>query len=257
MYILPTIHLMKHEDYPLPRPVIKAMESSRIFWLEADPAARRTQEYQQRVVLLGMLPQDTTLSQVLPAELSGSFRKQVQAIGLQPTQFERFRPWLAGMSLAMVRVGQAGFDWNVALDSHVQEFALIHQKELRFLESPQTQLNLMSKLSREQEIDLFQQSLANVTRFEQQSRNLLEAWRLGDMEAMRKETLDGLKDAAAFSHIVLDQRSQAWSIQLIAHLKVSDTPSMVVVPGSHLGGPYGLNNAIQQAGYAVRAVPVE
>jgi hypothetical protein len=97
------------------------------------------------------------------------------------------------------------------------------------------------------EDDFLQQNIEEFSDFENLLKSLIEAWRLGDTEALNRLAVEPMKKDPRTMNAMLNDRNKNW-IPIIEEMFLDDNKELVMVGAAHIVGEVGLINLLLKKG---------
>lgn len=255
LYLAGSIHLLRKDDYPLPAAYEEAYQDSEAVVLEIVGADQNAPGTQRVMMEKGMLPEGTRLRDVISGEHHAALQRHVAENGLPPDLFDRMRPWLAAMTLAVLEYGKLGASPEYGMDKHFERRAQKDGKPASGLETIEQQLGLLAGLDEKEARQMLEQTLDELDDLEDSGRRLMDAWRAGDSKRLEKLIL---KDADRYPGVMeklLFERNARWMEPLAGFLD-GDRTVMVIVGAGHLVGEKGLVRLLEAKGFDVEQLGI-
>jgi uncharacterized protein YbaP (TraB family) len=250
VYLLGSIHFCKGDFYPLAKPVEEAYQRSGVVIFEADPGKLESIEVQTRLLTGGMLPAEESLSQHVSKQTYAALQAKLQSAFGQGTMFDRFRPWLAAVSLSVIEIQKLGFDPQQGIDKHFYEKAKADGKQIVPLETVEFQLGLFTALSKEDQELFLKSTLEDINRFPEIFGDVIQSWKTGDAKKLEALLLKITKEYPALFKKFVTDRNRAWLPQ-VEKLVQEGKPAFVVVGMGHLVGEGSLVDLLRKKGLKV------
>ena len=255
VYLFGTIHVGAKKLYPLGAAVEIAFAGSKVLALEADPDDQASLMDAMRS---GMYRPPDELSKHISPALYAKLQAALPKIGL-PIEYARaMKPYLLGMTIAMMEVQREGYDAQLGLDVHFATLARQEGKQIVELESFAEQIALFNDMPAEVQEAVLQTSLDSIDdgSFRKDLDALVTAWSQGNAEGIldsTKREMDDLPDvtAKALYERIYDERNARMAKKIEGFLGDGRTV-FVAVGAGHLVGPAGLPDLLRAKGYAVR-----
>jgi len=250
IYLMGSVHLLKKEDYPLPEPLEKAFADSQKLVEEVNLDELDDPATQQMILAKGLNKDNKTLRQVLSADTYELARKQMETMGLELKEFERFKPWLLDLTLTALSLEKLGFEPRYGIDKYFFDKAKQERKEILSLETVEYQLSRFDGMSAKMQEALLLQSLKEIDTLGKEFAEILRAWRGGDTEVLESTLLENFKEfPEVYSQLVVE-RNGNWMPRIESFLQQKDN-YLVVVGAGHLLGKEGLLALLKTKGYSV------
>jgi uncharacterized protein YbaP (TraB family) len=252
-YLYGTLHLGSLAT-AMPGPTVReALRQSDLLALELDML---DPDIQQRLThsLQAAVP-----ASPLPAALASRLRAQVSAACLAPAAVQDVPPLLQLTSLEALAARRAGLDPAFGVDAMLAATAHAEGKPVLSLETPESQVALLTDFSADEERELMAQGLADLE--SGRTRALLERtaaiWgesQLGELERY-PQWCECLRDEHERRYMarLLDERNQAMA-QSIARLHDEGRTLFVAVGSLHMIGPLGLPELLRGQGFELERI---
>ncbi len=246
VYLLGAIHLMRPEAYPLPDAIEKAYAETDALVLEMDLA--QAQSEAGRVMARGLYADGSGLCDHV-ADTTCALVEQQAGAALAPA-IGRMKPWLAGMTLSVAALQQAGYRPELGLDAHFHARALADGRPRFGLETMDEQIGFLDGLAPAEQEQMLYLSLREAARTVAQVDTLAALWQRGDADALLGLAGADLEALPQFRERLLAGRNRAWVPQIEALVAEGRTP-FVVVGALHLLGSDGVLALLERRGYRV------
>jgi uncharacterized protein YbaP (TraB family) len=250
VYLVGSLHLLTRDYYPLAPALDAAFKDSDLLVEEADLGEMLAPQAQMTVVVRGMLPSNQTLDQVVSPATYALAVKRISALGVPLEPLRRFKPWMIALTILGFEWQRAGFDPDLGLDKHFYDRARAEGKTVQGLETADFQISLFDAMTNAQQDRLLAESLKDSEAEMANVRQLADAWRVGDLQAVERLVLRDLSDDQDLYQRLLVDRNRAW-LPKIEALFARRTRAFAVVGAAHLIGPDGLLAMLRARGYAI------
>lgn len=171
------------------------------------------------------------------------------AAALQP-----MRPWLAALTLTVAPLVQAGMDPAQGVDKQLKARMLAAGKPVDGLETSEKQIRMLADLPESMQLDFLRQSFKEVADGPDKLRELIDAWRNGDTDAIaRIEDTDLRKESPMLYRRLIVERNQAWAKEIAGRLKQPGV-TFIAVGAGHLAGPDSVQAQLRKQGVAVTRI---
>ena len=250
VYLLGSVHLLKAEHYPLGQPIEQAFNESRKLILELKLDTLNPQLVQESMLVKGRLEPGQTLQKILSPTTYALLKRRAEGMGVPVQALEPFKPWVAGLTLTMLKLQQLGYDSRHGVDQYFSRKAQQQGKEILGLESFEAQINLFEQLLLPVQEAFLLQTLKDLEVMEKQFQSLLDAWMRGDAPALEEILLASFREYPDIYRRIVVDRNREWLAQLEKILGQNEKV-MVVVGAGHLVGGEGLIELLRAKGYGV------
>jgi uncharacterized protein YbaP (TraB family) len=254
VYLLGTVHLLPSDadwSYNALDDALRHSDDLTIELTDDDPAHMRP------LITHYGLDADHPLSSKLDpadqaklAQAAAAARLPGGAAALQPMQ-----PWLAALTLTMAPLMQAGLDPSEGVDKVLKGRMQAAGKPIHGLETAEQQLRLLAELPQSQQLDFLRQSFDQVSDGVDRVRQLIDAWKRGDVAAIaRIEDSDLRQDSPALYQSLVVARNRAWAEQIAQRMRQPGV-HFIAVGAGHLAGPDSLQVQLEKLGISVQRTP--
>jgi uncharacterized protein len=245
VYLLGSIRLLKPGSYPLDRRITDAYAGSSRVVFEADMREMGGKSVQKALLAQGAYRDKTLLKDHVSEKTYGLLTSKLKAAGLPESQFDTYKPWLCAVSLSGVELHRLGFDPKSGIDPHFYARAEKEGKEMIFLETALSQIKLLSKFGRQE--DLLKQTLRELEVIGLRSAEIVKAWKRGDGAKMESITGISLGEHPEVKEALFTRRHSAW-VPKIEELLKREGDSFVIVGANHLVGEGGILALLREKG---------
>ncbi|MEO9654704.1 TraB/GumN family protein [Marinomonas sp.] len=248
LYLGGTLHLLAQEDYPLPSEYEQAYQAADTIFFETDMSVLNSAQFQQKIGQI--FRSDIPLSQQLSP---GTYQKLLEYFtqkNINPMTFQYYKAALVSVSISMFELESMGFN-TTGVDNYYHQQAMLDNKKVQWLESPQSQLETLASLGDEDPDKLILYTLFDIEAMPESLGAVHSAWREGNMERLADYTLVDLKkDFRQIHQGLYVTRNQNWLPQILKMLK-DDKTEFILVGVSHMAGEDGLLKQLAQQGYQI------
>ena len=197
----------------------------------------------------GYLPGQTLHAMLSPAALK-QYSALIAEMNIDPNKLDYLRPGLAGLFLQTTYAATHGsLRLGPGVDAALVSYAKTHNKELRYLESLQSQFELMDTIGGGMEVKGFEKMLASLGKDKGEGLALFVAWTKGDLTKLVTVEDDDPRQRV----LMLDNRNNAWLPEIEAMLKEPKI-HLVTVGAAHLAGPKSVISLLCAKGWKVERV---
>jgi hypothetical protein len=248
--LLGSMHVLRPSDYPLPAAVDGLIERAELIVMEIDlddvDAAA-----QQRVILqTAMLPQGTVIADVVDERVYRLLEQNATELGIELRLLERFEPWFLAVTLLDQGLRQWGFQAERGVEQYVVGRAKSAGKEIVGLETLEFQIGIFDSLSPQSQQAMLEQTLAEIDEAETALRELVAAWRDGELESLSAELLDDFAEFPGLHEALVAQRNRSW-VPPLERMLADGRRHLVVVGALHLVGPDSVIELLRARGHDV------
>jgi uncharacterized protein len=250
VFLLGSMHVMKDNMYPLAPVIEAAYKRSTVVVFETDMKVLQSPAFALKLMGQATYPEGESLEKNLSPALYSLLASNLQASFLPMEMIDRFKPWMAAMTVLMLELQKQGFDVQNGVDKHFHTRAVADEKTLDHLESPDFQAALFTGLTDKESEEFLGQTLRDMDVWKKQLALLEKAWLTGDTQALDKLLLDSFREYPLMHKKFLIDRNRAWLAKLEQFSK-GDQDVLVVVGAGHLVGKDSVVDLLTAKGYKV------
>lgn len=253
VYLLGSFHLLKQEDYPLPKEIDAAFDDAEALVFEVDPREMTAPETMATIQKYAAYDAGKSLSTVLPKTTHDKLGNLMSLSGGSVQALEQSEPWMVSLSLLLGITNAMGFKAELGMDRHLMARAAEAGKPTAGLETIEEQMKAMDSVSHAEQAQGLQEFLDDPKQAIQQLQDMHAWWRDGDVTKLDREMRAEMARKSPESYRLLDvERNNAWLPKVEARLKESGADDTLVVVGTlHLLGDDGLVEKLRAKGYTV------
>jgi len=252
IYLGGSVHLLRSEDFPLPKEFDTTFDKSEILVLEANVGQMDSPEVIQKLMGQAMLPGDATLQTVLNTETYKLLESKCAELNIPIAALLKMKPGMAATTLSTMKLLQIGFTPQ-GVDTYYFAQASKKGKQSEFLETIDFQINLIVNIGEGYENEFVVYTLSDLDNIEKEMNALVPEWRNGASSYVDTEFSKMKKEFPSVYKIMLSDRNQAWLPIIETYLK-NKKAAFVIVGLAHLHGKDGLLALLQKKGYTVKQV---
>jgi uncharacterized protein len=250
IYLIGTLHLLKHDTEWNAEKVRKTVHESTELWLEVADFDNQA-ALAPLMAKFGVDPQHP-----LSTRLNGEQRKRLEKVAttynIPTASLEPMRPWLAALVLAVGPIMKAGYDPKAGVERVLNAQAVAEGDKIRGFETAEEQIHLLADLSDAEQVAFLMSMLDDLEKGFDLLDQLAKAWIDGDTDTITRLSVDEMKrEAPTVYQKLIVQRNIAWSEKIVEMLKGSGV-QQIAVGAAHLAGPDSV-----QAQLAKRGIKVE
>lgn len=247
IYLFGTVHALPKDKQWFTGPVARAYESSEELVTEIALDAAGDGE---AIASRALLTNGQTLRELLAEEDRMQFEEALVSLGLSVEAMDRFEPWYAAMTLALLPVMQAGYDPQTGVEA-----ALAGKSEGKTrgaLETVDQQIDLFDELPMEAQIAFLNKTVESVSSATHTLDGMVAVWLQGDADQLARMLNDELADPVLHKRLLTD-RNATWAEWIEARLGRPGTV-FVAVGAGHLAGKGSVQDYLKKRGLRVRRV---
>ncbi len=251
VYLLGSIHVLSGNSYPLPKAIENVYDCCEKIVFETDLDGMNGPASQKKMMTLGLYPEGQRLIQNISARTYGLLKDKVGATGLQMVQFDRFKPWLAALTLTSIELQKLGFDPNSGVDRYFFNKAKKDKKEMIFLETNENQINLIAKMSRRNQELFLREALKELEVIGTMSSDMVKFWKSGDVDKLESIIKISFNEFPDIYNRFFVQRNKRWILKIEKLMKHYDDV-LIIVGSGHFVGADSIVELLRKKGYKVK-----
>ncbi|MBO9498422.1 MAG: TraB/GumN family protein [Novosphingobium sp.] len=249
IYLFGTIHFLPQDVQWLDPDLREALQSSTELVTELDPA--KDGNIDQLMAQKGYLPAGENLRDKLAPKDRLAFESLLVSLGIPVEQFDRYKPWTAGLYLSVVMTKLAGFDPDQGVEQVIEDTARDGTRRAA-LETMQFQLELFNGLPEDRQIAYLNQIVASAPTLKQDLSAMLGAWLAGNAKGLAALINAEESDPVLYRHILTD-RNANWAKWIKTRLGEPGTVFIAVGAG-HLAGKGSVQDQLRKLGISSKRV---
>lgn len=249
VFLLGSFHILPPNLDWRTDPIEKAFAAADIVYFEVDVDApdARTKTV-QTMMTEGFNPAGVTLSNTLEPADAQKLREIATGLGLPFSAIDPMRPWQAFLTLSVQFIIQQGFEPGAGVDSALLAEARALDKDVRFFESIEQQLEFFTGLAPDVEKALLVLTIRDWEHQAQSFDDLFAAWRAGDVDFIDEQMNELMREQAPVVYQrLIAERNAAWAEEIARAMEGESGTIFVAVGAAHLVGPERSVPALLQA----------
>ena len=250
LYIAGTVHILSETDYPLPHAFEQAWDDSEILAVEVDLERYEDWGLWERRRDRFVYPDDTGLEDEISESVLLELSRYCVMRGISLRWITRFRPAVVASIIhrhELQRLAMTG----TGVDAHFEARARAAGRPVLYLDSVQTQFQLILDMNNEDPDVVVGSALESAFEVPAWLRNSKDAWREGDLETLKRIAVDPRAEKYPHEHYyLLVERNLEW-IPKIERMLRDEPVEMVLFGAAHLVGEYGVLDLLRGKGYRI------
>jgi uncharacterized protein len=249
IYLIGTVHLLRHEMEWDKTKVAKTVTESSELWLEVANITD-TAAISPIIAQYGM-DLEHPLSTKLTAAQKEKLSQVAATYGVPMESLEMIKPWMAAMMFTLLPLQKAGFDQSAGVDLFLKTQAEKEGDKICGFETAEQQVRIFAELPDSEQISFLEETLRDAEKGTAQLEQLARAWLIGDTETIGNILVNDLKkESPSLYQKFVVQRNIAWSQKIAEILKRSGV-QQIAVGAAHLTGPDSLQVQLARRGIKV------
>ncbi len=248
IYLFGTIHALPGSVVWYEGPIENALAASQELVTEIPSDAARDPASQQMVMAKAMLPADQSLRDLLSETDRSTYEAALTRLGVPPAAFDRFEPWFAGMTLALMPLMKAGYAAESGVETRLEQLAPADATRSA-VETLAWQIEMFDTLPVESQIAFLMVSADQVDEIAPMMDRMVAEWLEGDADGLAELMNEGLTDPVLAKTLLYD-RNARWAEWVETRLEEPGTVFLAVGAG-HLAGEQSLQDFLEDGGLNV------
>lgn len=249
IYLIGTLHLLRHEMEWNAARVKKTVTESTELWLEV--ANIDDQASIAPIVAQHGIDREKTLSTKLNTAQKEKLARVAATYSVPLASLEPMKPWMAAMMFAVLPLQKAGYDPNAGIDRFLKAQAEQEGDKIHGFETVEEQVRFFAEMPETEQIAFLEETLEDAEEGLAQLEKLAKAWIEGDNETIGHVLVNELKnESPAVYDKLLVKRNITWSKKIAEILKGSGV-QQIAVGAAHLAGPDSLQVQLAKLGIKV------
>lgn len=240
VWLFGSIHFADSSFYPLPSEIENAFRNSTALAVEMDISDSETQEKTAEEFLKeGMFTDGRTLKDILPDSLWKTLDSISTTLGMKTENFLPMRPWMAATIIASAAIASTGIQQELGIDMVMLDSAYAQGKEIIALETPEEQVESLSKSEGSEETDgiaYLESTFREYSKLNQMIKEVISAWKRADVVSLQKSLSADQnmnESEKRLNERMFNQRNKKMKKEILNFLE-NDKQVFVVVGVGHL-----------------------
>lgn len=251
MYLYGTVHVRpRGADWGNAR-VRAAIDESEEVWTELLMTPETDRQTQMLAMQLGAAEPGRPLSSWLTPDENASLNAVTARLGLPQGALEGYKPWMAGLTLTLLPLIQAGYDPASGVDRSIDVYADAAGKNMRALETAEQQLTFFATLSPEVQREMVLEAINESDNVAAMIGEMSAAWERGDDRALEHAVIEETRtEYPELYQMLFVDRNNAWMTELTREMEGAGV-DFIAVGAGHIIGRDGLVAQFRARGYRV------
>lgn len=245
IYLFGTVHVLPQGiNWYGPR-IEQALNASDTLVTEIPSGPETDAKMQQLVMTNGMLPADKNLREMLSAEDRATYEGGLAKIGVPANAFDRFEPWMAGLTLTVLPLVQQGYSPDAGVEKQLEAKAGT-EKARGALETVEFQMGIFDSMPQEAQVEFLVAAADAVEETKPMLDKMVAEWLEGDADALAAIMNEEMTDPVV-AEALLYGRNANWAEWIDARMDQPGTV-FVAVGAGHLAGARSVQDLLAQRG---------
>lgn len=252
VYLFGTIHLLRPETLWRSAAFEEAFAATDTVYLEVDSSSVAGEAEVQRLVTEeGLFKDGRSLSVVLDDSEETTLNRIMAPMGLTLDAVNGVKPWLLGLQISVSSIVQAGYDPSKGVDAVLAAEARRRGKDLKFLESAERQIRILSDVPMAEQVSGLMVTLETLNLGADFVDVLAGEWADGDVKGLAATMSDPIVFGSQEAYeTIMVQRNQDWIAALTSALNDPGVKFVAVGTG-HMVGPDSIITMLEDTGLSV------
>lgn len=195
------------------------------------------------------LPDGQRISELIPKKKYERYRKVLlKSTGLNLAQFDRMIPFIVVNFATESLLSQ---DMPEPLDQHLWNLAKNQGKSLHGIETFQEQMEVLQKITLEEQLKMLNGLCRNISRFRQYLLRLAELYEASEVQQLYKMVK---KNSKGMRPLMLYRRNEVMTERIVA--LAQEQRIFVAIGAAHLGGGKGVLRLLKKEGLTLHPVKI-
>lgn len=245
IYLFGTVHVLPQGvNWYGPR-IEQALTASDTLVTEIPSGPETDAKMQQLVMTNGMLPADKNLRDMLSAEDRATYEGGLAKIGVPASAFDRFEPWMAGLTLTVLPLVQQGYSPDAGVEKQLEAKAGTG-KARGALETVEFQMGIFDSMPAEAQVEFLVAAAEAVEETKPMLDKMVAEWLEGDADALAAIMNEEMTDPVV-AEALLYGRNANWAEWIDTRMDQPGTV-FVAVGAGHLAGERSVQDLLAKRG---------
>ena len=248
IYLFGTVHALNRDADWFAGPIANAYDASSELVTEI-PLGQGDADA-QAILARANLPEGQNLRDLMAPENRVQYEEAMVSLGLPVEALDRYEPWYAAMTLALLPVLKQGFDPKAGAENALAGRS--DGKKREALETLDQQIEIFDGLPMPAQLTFLDETVESVGTASQTLQQMVDRWLAGDAQSLADLMNDELEDPVLYRRLLTD-RNRNWA-DWIGHRMKQPGTAFVAVGAGHLAGKGSVQDILQRRGIKVRRV---
>ena len=252
LYIGGTCHFLRSSDYPLPAEFELAYTAAETLVFEMNPATANSQSFALELLNKAKYNDSRSLRNVLSKRAYMALAEKCAQKGLSIEALDNMKPFVVIMTLLVQELNALGAS-KKGVDMHFYNRAIDDNKQIKSLETPEFQINLITSIDEGIEDEIVFYGLRDINRIQERFEELVHVWKNGETENLEENFIAKMVDYPTLYSRILVERNFNWAHSVKEYLGDSEV-EFILVGVAHLAGEKSLLSILEKEGYTIEQV---
>ncbi len=253
-YLGGTCYALRPSDYPLPAEFELAYLLSDTVVFEMDPSLANDPNFTVEILKAASYTGKRDLKNILSKKHYKALAEKCEQSGFSIEVLRKTKPSMVIMMLMVKELDRFGVT-EEGVDIYFHRRALKDKKEVLALETAEFQIDLISSLGEGIENKMIAYGLKDIENLQENFDPLVASWRKGDLKAINKNFVSGIRDYPKLYKKVLTKRNRAW-LNYLEEIMLTPETEFVLVGAAHMAGKKGLIALLKEKGYTIEQIGI-
>ncbi|MDR0874333.1 MAG: TraB/GumN family protein [Prevotellaceae bacterium] len=253
VYIAGSVHILRPSDYPLPKEFEAAYEKADMLVFEADLDKLASPEAARQFMNKMTYTDGKTLQSVLSERTYIALEESLAPLPIK--KLDSLKPIMAILTITAVNVSKLGITAD-GVDKYFFDRAKKDKKRIQYLETPDYQIDLLSRIGDGMEDDFVMYSLNDLKTMGKDLNALISTWRKGSTTLITSQIKEMQREFPELYQSMLVKRNQKWLSKIETYIN-NDRTELIIIGDAHLHGADGLLNLLSEKGYKVKQIKAD
>lgn len=250
IYLFGTVHALPSGLDWYDEDIASALNASDTLVTEIRMDSASEAAMQEIAMQKSVLPEGTTLRSLLDDDQTAAYETALGSLGLPGAAFDRFEPWMAGLTLTILPLMQQGYSPETGVEKVL--LGKIGDKPQDALETADFQLNLFDSLPQDKQITFLMEAVEGMGEAKEMLDAMVAEWIEGDADALAELMNEGLSDPE-LAEALLYSRNANW-VEWISNRLDAPGTVFVAVGAGHLAGEKSVQDLLSEREIAVERI---
>lgn len=253
VYLLGSIHVGKEDLYPLPKEIYEAFDASNYLMVEVKMGPNSDAIMNNTMYKQGRYESSDSIKHHISAESYKRLETWIAQLKLPKGSMDRFRPWVAAVTLSMMDITRLGYSPIFGIDKHFENRATHLSKGIYGMENLSSQLNVFTEDNETYQENFLKSALDGRLVTDEDVESLFHAWKEGNSTYFEQKILPLYDNYPEVKKRLITERNEKMYERIKRFIESKKGRSYFVIVGlAHLLGPEGILAHLEAEGIGVK-----